>query len=318
MATNNPMNYPPDRNDEPAHPEDMLEAFALDALDLDEEERIQDHLDGCVRCSDAVDRYQETAAALARSVTPQDPPTGLRARLMQAVSREEPVTPDAPEPQLVPSIGDRLTSSRLVRVLVPMAASVAMVLVVLAVAMNVRISGQVDELRKENTSLQARLEANAATMTAQIRDAADAESRVMDTVLQLQQASYELARPDNMSLELSSPYAGSRAQGILLVSSDGSRGVIMVAGMEPPTPSTSYHVWLMRGKYKLWVGQVGVDSRGWGTVSLQLPESIMGFERVELTASASPNADQSRTDMVLEGNLVSMNAPRLVTYAHWR
>ena len=318
MATNNPTNYPPDHNDGPAHPEDMLEAFALDALDLDEEERILDHLDGCVQCSDAVDRYQETAAALAQSVTLQDPPPGLRARLMQAVSREEPATPDAPEPQLVPSIGDRLTGSRLVRVLVPVAASVAMVLVVLAVAMNVRISGQVDELRKENTSLQARLEANAATMTAQRSDAADAESRVMDTVLQLQQASYELARPNNMSLELSSPFAGSRAQGILLVSSDGSRGVIMVAGMEPPSPSTSYHVWLMRGKYKLWVGQVGVDSRGWGTVSLQLPESIMGFERVELTASASPNADQSRTDMVLEGNLVSMNAPRLVTYAHWR
>jgi len=314
MATNNPTNYPGG----PAHPEDMLEAFALDALDLDEEERILDHLDGCVQCSDAVDRYQETAAALARSVNPQEPPPGLRARLMQAVSREEPVTQEAPAPQLVPSFGDRLIDSRLVRVLVPMAASAAMVLVVLAVAMNIRISGQVDDLKQENASLKASLDSNVATMTAQISDAADAESKVMDTVLKLQQASYELARPDNMSLELRSPYAGSRAQGILVVSSDGSRGVIMVAGMEPPSPSTSYHVWLMRGKYKVWVGQVGVDSRGWGTVSLQLPESIMGFERVELTSSTSPNDTQPQTDMVLEGNLVSMNAPRLVTYAAWR
>ena len=311
MATNNPQNH----HDGSLHPADMLEAFALDALDLDEEERIQDHLDGCDRCSAVVDNYQETAGVLARLVNPQEPPPGLRARLMQAVSRAEPAVPEAPEPQLVPSFGDRLMDSRLVRVLVPMAASGAMVLVVLAVVMNVRISNKVNDLERDNASLQATLDSNMATITAQINDATDAEAKVMDTVLKLQQASYELARPNNMSLELRSPHAGSRSQGILLVSSDGSRGVIMVAGMEPPSSSTSYHVWLMRGDDKLWVGQVIVDSRGWGTVSLQLPESIMGFEKVELTATANPGALQPQTDMVLEGNLVSMNAPRLVTYA---
>ena len=295
-----------------------MEAFALDALDPDEEERVQDHLDGCGQCSEVVDRYQETAALLARTVDPQEPPPDLRARLMQAVSREEPPAPPAPEPRLVPSLGDRLIDSRLVRVLVPMAASAAMVLVVLAVALNVRTSGQVDDLKEENASLQARLVANMATMTVQMNDAADAESKVMDTVLKLQEASYELARPDNMSMELRSPYAGSRSQGILLVSSDGSRGVIMVAGMEPPSPSTSYHVWLMRGQDKVWAGKFDVDSRGWGTMSLQLPEPIMGFEKVELTASANPDAAQSQSDMVLEGHLVSMNAPRLVAYAAWR
>ena len=314
MATNNPQNH----HDGSLHPADMLEAFALDALDLDEEERIQDHLDGCDRCSAVVDNYQETAGVLARLVNPQEPPPGLRARLMQAVSRAEPAVPEAPEPQLVPSFGDRLMDSRLVRVLVPIAASAAMVLVVLAVVMNVRISSQVNDLERENASLQATLDSNMATITAQINDATDAEAKVMDTVLKLQQASYELARPNNMSLELRSPHAGSRSQGILLVSSDGSRGVLMVAGMEPPSSSTSYHVWLMRGDDKLWVGQVIVDSRGWGTVSLQLPESIMGFEKVELTATADPDSLQPQTDMVLEGNLVSMNAPRLVTYAPLR
>ena len=287
-------------------------------MDPDEEERVQDHLDGCGQCSEVVDRYQETAALLARTVDPQEPPPDLRARLMQAVSREEPPAPPAPEPRLVPSLGDRLIDSRLDRVLVPMAASAAMVLVVLAVALNVRTSGQVGDLKQENASLQARLVANMATMTVQMNAAADAESKVMDTVLKLQEASYELARPDNMSMELRSPYAGSRSQGILLVSSDGSRGVIMVAGMEPPSPSTSYHVWLMRGQDKVWAGKIDVDSRGWGTVSLQLPEPIMGFEKVELTASANPDAAQSQSDMVLEGHLVSMNAPRLVAYAAWR
>ena len=310
MATNNSNNNP--RN---THPEDMLEAFALDALDLDEEENVQDHLDGCDQCSDVVDQFQATAAELAGSVDPQDPPAGLRARVMQAISREEPSAPAAPEPQLVPSLGDRLMDSRLVRTLVPLGASVALVLVVFAVTMNIRITNEVDDLKRENQTLQANLTSNVATMTAQIDAAAAAESEVMETVLKLQQASYELAQPDNMSLELHSPSVGSSSQGILLVSSDGSRGVIMVAGMQPPTESMEYHVWLMRGQDKLWVGKVGVDSRGWGTVSLQLPESIMSFEKVELTEGSTNSAAGPQTDMVLQGNLVAMNNPRFVSYA---
>ena len=66
-----------------------------------------------LQCRDVVDRFQATAAELAGSVVPHDPPQGLRARVMQAVSPEEPLAPPTPEPQLVPSIGDRLIDSQL-------------------------------------------------------------------------------------------------------------------------------------------------------------------------------------------------------------
>lgn len=315
MATNN-QNNESQRPHNSGHPEDMLEAFALDALDLEEELIVQDHLDNCDQCSDIVDRFQATAAELAGLVQVQGPPAGLLARVMQAISREEPPPLIAPAPQivpqLVPSFGDRLIDSKLVRMLVPLGASVAMVLVVVAVTMNVRISNEVDDLKRENESLQTSLNSNLATMTAQISEASVAKSEVMETVFKLQQASYELAQPDNVSLELNPPSAGSSSQGILLVSRDGSRGVIMVSGMNPPSPYTDYHVWLMRGRDKLWVGKISVDAHGWGTVSLKLPESIMAFEKVELTASGAAG---SQSDMVLQGNLVSMNTPRLVTYA---
>ena len=193
-----------------------------------------------------------------------------------------------------------------------------MVLVVIAVTMNVRAANRVDELKQENASLQASLNSNVATMTAQTSQAAANESQVMDTVLRPQQASYELAQPDNISLAVRSPYAGSSSQVILLVSSDGNRGVIMVAGMDPLIPSIDYHVWLMRGRDKVWVGRLGVDVGGWGTVSLQLPESIIGFEKVELTAGNIRSTSDPQKDMVLEGSLVSMAAPRMVTYATLR
>ena len=95
---------------------------------------------------------------------------------MQAVSRQEPEATPAPEPQLVPTLGDRMIDSRLVRVLVPMTASAGMVLVVFAVAINMRISGQVDDLKLENASLRANLDASNATMTAHMNDTVDADS----------------------------------------------------------------------------------------------------------------------------------------------
>ena len=94
-----------------------------------------------LQCSDVMDRFQATAAELAASVVPSDPPQGL----------------PAPESQLVPSIGDRLIDSRLFQMLVLTAASVAMVLVVIAVTMNVRLANRIDELKQENSSLQASL-----------------------------------------------------------------------------------------------------------------------------------------------------------------
>ena len=65
----------------------------------------------------------------------------------------------------------------------------------------------------------------------------------------------------------------------------------------------------MRDQDKVWAGQIGIDDRGWGIVSLILPESIMVFEKVELTETDSPNPSAPPTDMVLVGALVSMNAP---------
>ena len=57
----------------------------------------------------------------------------------------------------------------------------------------------------------------------------------------------------------------------------------MVEGMEPPSASSGYHVWLMSGQDKVWASQIGIEDLGRGIVSLILLESIKGFEKVELT-----------------------------------
>jgi len=64
MATNKPID---------SHPDDLLDAFTLDALNLEEEETAQKHLDDCLQCAVAVDEYQQSAAFLVQTVGLQTP-----------------------------------------------------------------------------------------------------------------------------------------------------------------------------------------------------------------------------------------------------
>ena len=50
--------------------EGLLGAYALDAVDPEETERIEAHLADCPRCRAEVDRHREVAAAIGNSVEP--------------------------------------------------------------------------------------------------------------------------------------------------------------------------------------------------------------------------------------------------------
>ena len=75
-----------------------------------------------------------------------------------------------------------------------------------------------------------------ATMTAQLSESAVADTLAMSNIQKLQLTSWEMTRPGNQALMLKSPTADSPSQEVLLMSSDGSHGVIMVTGMDPQLP----------------------------------------------------------------------------------
>src|SRR5712691_3654487 len=60
----------------------LAAAYALHALDPDDEQRFEAHLAGCDQCRADVSGYLESAAALAAAVEPADPPAELRDRIL--------------------------------------------------------------------------------------------------------------------------------------------------------------------------------------------------------------------------------------------
>lgn len=79
MAVNDLSNDP--------HPDDLLGAYALHALDDVEEAQVETHLEECIDCERTVSRLQQVAAELGQSVAPTTPAPYLQSRIMEALPR---------------------------------------------------------------------------------------------------------------------------------------------------------------------------------------------------------------------------------------
>jgi anti-sigma-K factor RskA len=72
--------------DEAIH--DLTPAYALDALDPDEEERFEEHLATCERCREELAELRDPVAMLAYGVEAPAPPPELRTRILDAARAE--------------------------------------------------------------------------------------------------------------------------------------------------------------------------------------------------------------------------------------
>lgn len=273
------------------HLEDLLCAYALNALDEADRLLVEAHLfagEGCPGCRRALAELQQTAALLGGSVGQQEPPASLRSQLMAALRRLD--------RQAAPSRSTGAPSRsrvRLTTLLVPLAAALVVVLVSASLVMYLHTSQRVDRLEQQNAQL-----------TAQLAQLVAEDSPIPQDLRQLRAISYWMASPNTQVLDLQATGGATESQGVLLVSGDGRRAILMVAGMEPLPSTAAYQVWLMRDGQRLSVGQVRVDPNGWGTAYLRPAESVFRYDWVRLSQDGAGGAPLLG-DMVLGGRITA-------------
>jgi len=69
---------------------ELTAAYALDALDLDDERAYEEHLSRCAQCREELAGFRDAAGALALAVEPAEPPVALRGRILEAARSERP------------------------------------------------------------------------------------------------------------------------------------------------------------------------------------------------------------------------------------
>ena len=304
------------------HPFDLLEAFALDALEPEEELAVEVHLEGCSVCATLVGDNQRVAAAIADSVPASSPSPALRRRLLDSVDSggAEPSRPSvSPRVQVSQRRPPRswsrvsyLLSARWTRVLAPAVAVLALIAIGISTALNLQMSDQMGAVQSENTALRRQLDQSMATTTA-LASASNTVSQMQGNLQRWQETSYALAQPGNQTLMLSPAEPGVDSRGVLVLSEDGREAVLMASDLEAPRPDSVYHVWLTRGGQWYWAGEMDVDERGWGTMPMKSRDSLLQYDSVQIShgagvaaAMASPAGSSERAQATagMVGDLV--------------
>ena len=268
------------------HPFDLLEAFSLDALEPEEEQAVSDHVDRCETCSAIVGDSWRALAVMAESVAVATPSAGLRVRVLDSIEDKPPETPRVSVSLRQPSRSwSRVTwvsNSRLIRFLTPVTAVLAIVAIAATITMNVQMSGQMGDVQSENIQLRRQLDESMAT-TAALARTSNTVSQVQGNLQRWQQTSYALAQPGNQTLLLSPARPGVDSTGVMVLSEDGTEAVLMASDLPPLTLDSVYHVWLTRGGQWYWAGELNVDERGWGTMPMSSPESLLQYDTVQIS-----------------------------------
>ena len=270
------------------HPEELLEAFALDALEPEEEQAVLDHLEDCTQCSALVADYLETAAVLASTVQAASPPEQVRTRLLESIepTPEPVIRPAAAAPNSArsyPRSWSRVftvVGRRWNRVFMPVTALAAVAIAAFLIAENVQMSGEMDGMAAKNAELQETLDESRATATVQLARSSDAISQMQGNLEFLQNT---LAQPGNQSLVMDSMRPGSPSQGVLVLSGDMSTAVIMASDLEMPDGDAAYHVWLIERGQRTWVGSMEVDENGWGTMAFGMGAGKAAIDSVQIS-----------------------------------
>ncbi len=268
------------------HPFDLLEAFSLDALEPEEEQAVSDHVDRCETCSAIVGDSWRALAVMAESVAVATPSAGLRVRVLDSIEDNPPETPRVSVSLRQPSRSwSRVTwvsNNRLIRFLTPVTAVLAIVAIAATITMNVQMSGQMGDVQSENIQLRRQLDESMAT-TAALARTSNTVSQVQGNLQRWQQTSYALAQPGNQTLLLSPARPGVDSTGVMVLSEDGTEAVLMASDLPPLTLDSVYHVWLTRGGQWYWAGELNVDERGWGTMPMSSPESLLQYDTVQIS-----------------------------------
>lgn len=187
--------------------DELLGAFALDAVDGDEREQVERYLERSPRARAVVTEYRQTAAFLADAGT--EAPPGVWERIEQSLADTPPRTE---APAVVPLAPRR---RRLRRVGLAGAAAAAVVVVGVLAVQVVRQDDRIDELARE-------------TDRGSVLAAAEAASR----------------DPNATDVRLSSPDGAPAARVVYLPNGEG---FVMSSNLRPLAPDLVYQIWARVG-----------------------------------------------------------------------
>jgi anti-sigma-K factor RskA len=253
---------------------ELLPLLALNALDVDERDVVDDHLAGCSACLDELATYSETAAALALALPQADPSPSLKGRVLSEARRARALPSGAGRGRIPAPLRYGQRSSRWRISLSSLVASVALVLAAGSTAWAFNLRSELDAQSARIATLSERAN-NYARVTA-VLQAADTQIRVLQATN---------GAPDTF--------------GRVYIDPDTSEGMLMVRNLPPLPQGKVYQLWVARSDGTRESAGVlsWTDKAGNGYTLIKCPDKLSRWQTFGVTEEpqgGSPNPTGSR------------------------
>lgn len=102
-----------------------------------------------------------------------------------------------------------------------------------------------------------------------------------------------------LALAGTGPDAG--AFGTVVLDPEDNEGVLAVRGLSSLGPSRRYQLWLAKGSLRASGGLFSVDAHGYGSLLLDVPAGLRGFEALLITVEPAAGSASPTGESVMEG-----------------
>lgn len=243
---------------------ELIDLYALGALDDAESRQVADHLAVCAECRAALEQAEEATAHLPLALATASPvtlPPDLKARVLASATQAERTAP-------IRDISQAASSSAPVRksFTVPLwinrrsaAIAAGVLILIAALGWGVRLSQALDRERSIRESLTA------------------LASQQQEIVIEV------LDAPDGEKLFLAPTADDSDAYGKVFIRPDMADVVIMANRLPPPPDGQAYHVWLTVDGRDVLAGTLPLSDQGFGMLIHKAPQPGPTYDAVQIT-----------------------------------
>lgn len=249
------------------HVDDLIDLYALGALEPDEQAAVDQHLDECGRCRSLLAEAKELVLLLAWTPDQYDPPPVLRDRLMRRVKQLQRLDGDAPVrwwQRLIPDL-----SRRTPQLAFGLAGVMAVLLLFLG-SRNVALQEEVASLRGQ---------------------------------LQTQQVVVDVLRSPDTRVVALSKQSGVPDGGAQLLLDPGRDRAFLVTSELPRLPENqTYQLWLIGNNLPVSMGTFEVNQQGVASIVVQANRPLSEFQAVGVSVEPEGGSPQP-TNVILLNQL---------------
>lgn len=272
----------------PEEREELLAAYALDALSGPEADEVEALVATDPEAAEQLAAYREIADLIGLEAPLRRTDPALRERMLQSAQRMRP------------------SPSRRFPVLRVAAVAASLAVAAIAVSWGIRLQGTIDTLQEEAASLAATIAADTerldAIETERVGSGGDEAVRSeLQTALEAHQRIIAiLADPNVQEASLESTTAGRGASGRYLWSAELGAGVVIAQQLPPLPIGTVYELWLIEGFDEVSGGTFVPTPEGDAQVLIELDFEFNPFS-VAITPAPVGGSDAMPTPIVLSG-----------------